>query len=204
MPRTHADGRPKGKCTAYAFFVQNCREEHKRSYPDQSVVFTEFTRRCADRWKQMNDSDKKRFQDMADRDKKRYELEMQDYVPPKGSPIRTGKGSRGGKGSRHKDPNQPKRALSAFFWFCGDHRATIKARNPNYGIGDVAKELGKMWATIDPNSKQHYVGLAQKDKQRYDQEMAMYKNRQPVSQPIAYGHDDEDDDMEDEDDEDDE
>ena len=79
----------------------------------------------------MSEMEKKRFQDMADRDKKRFEHEMQDYTPPKGS--KDGKRRRKGK----KDPNAPKRSLSAFFWFCNDERARVKGQNPEYGIGDV-------------------------------------------------------------------
>jgi HMG-box domain len=37
--------------TAYAFFVQTCREEHKKKHPEESVVFAEFSKKCAERWK---------------------------------------------------------------------------------------------------------------------------------------------------------
>ena len=65
------DGRPKGKMTAYAFFVQTCREAHKRIHPDENVVFAEFGKKCADRWKTMSDKEKKRFNQMAEDDKAR-------------------------------------------------------------------------------------------------------------------------------------
>lgn len=82
----------------------------------------------------MSEAEKKRFQDMADRDKKRFEHEMKGYSPPKGE-----KGKRRRKGK--KDPNAPKRSLSAFFWFCNDERQKVKNMNPEYGIGDVAKGI---------------------------------------------------------------
>ena len=31
------DNKPRGKMTAYAFFVQICRDEHKRKHPDEQV-----------------------------------------------------------------------------------------------------------------------------------------------------------------------
>ena len=38
MPGMDAnDNKPKGKMTAYAFFVQICRDEHKRKHPDEQV-----------------------------------------------------------------------------------------------------------------------------------------------------------------------
>ena len=44
-------GKPRGRMTAYAFFVQTCREEHKKKHPGESVVFAEFSKKCAEKWK---------------------------------------------------------------------------------------------------------------------------------------------------------
>jgi len=165
--------------TAYAFFVQTCREEHKKKHPDESVVFSEFSRKCAERWKTMSDKEKKRFQEMADRDKKRYEQEMQDYVPAKGE-----KG-RGKKRRQTKDPNAPKRSLSAFFWFCNDERPKVKGMNPEYGVGEIAKELGRLWSEADQEMKRKYEAMAERDKARYEREMAAYKKRGSGPAPVA-------------------
>lgn len=52
MPRAKiVDTKPRGRMSAYAFFVQSCREEHKKKHPDENVVFSEFSRKCAERWK---------------------------------------------------------------------------------------------------------------------------------------------------------
>ena len=45
------DGKPKGRMSSYAFFVQTCREEHKKKHPGENVVFAEFTKKCAEKWK---------------------------------------------------------------------------------------------------------------------------------------------------------
>lgn len=37
--------------TAYAFFVQTCREEHKKKFPGEQIVFAEFSKKCAEKWK---------------------------------------------------------------------------------------------------------------------------------------------------------
>ena len=44
-------GKPKGRMSSYAFFVQTCREEHKKKHPGENVVFAEFTKKCAEKWK---------------------------------------------------------------------------------------------------------------------------------------------------------
>ncbi|XP_036318505.1 high mobility group protein DSP1-like [Rhagoletis pomonella] len=175
-----ADAKPRGRMTAYAFFVQTCREEHKKKHPDETVIFAEFSRKCAERWKTMVDKEKKRFHEMAEKDKARYEMEMSNYVPPKGTVV-----GRGKKRKMIKDPNAPKRSLSAFFWFCNDERNKVKAANPEYGVGDIAKELGRKWSDVDPEVKQKYELMAEKDKARYEREMTEYKTsgKIPMSAP---------------------
>lgn len=44
-------GRPKGKMTSYAFFVTTCRDEHKKKHPGTPVNFSEFSKKCSERWK---------------------------------------------------------------------------------------------------------------------------------------------------------
>lgn len=43
--------KPRGKMSSYAYFVQTCREEHKKKHPDTSVIFAEFSRKCSERWR---------------------------------------------------------------------------------------------------------------------------------------------------------
>lgn len=57
---------------------------------------------------------------------------------------------------------------SAFFWFSNDERGKVKAQNPEYGVGDIAKELGRRWADADPEARAKYEALADKDKSRYE------------------------------------
>ncbi|XP_037086834.1 high mobility group protein DSP1-like [Pollicipes pollicipes] len=189
MPRAKAD-KPRGRMSSYAYFVQTCREEHRKKHPDEAIAFAAFSKKCSDRWKVMSEKEKKRFVDMADKDKHRFDDEMRTYVPPLGG-AKTGK-----SGRRKKDPNAPKRALSAFFCFCNDERPAIRAAHPDYTVGDVAKELGRMWGECDEAGKKKYVALAEKDKERYAREMAIYKNGGRAA-PAAEDFDDEEEDEDD-------
>jgi len=199
------EGKPKGRMSAYAYFVQTCREEHKKKHPSENVVFAEFSRKCADRWKTMSDKEKGRFHSMAEKDKKRYEGEMANWKPPKGETGRGGK-----KKKRYKDPNAPKRALSAFFWFCNDERPRVKVVLPDSSVGDVAKELGRRWNDCTEDQKSKYEALAAKDKARYEKEMGAYKKKgggapaKPAAKPKAKAAAVEDESEEEEEDDDDE
>uniref|UniRef100_A0A2K5USK5 HMG box domain-containing protein n=1 Tax=Macaca fascicularis TaxID=9541 RepID=A0A2K5USK5_MACFA len=151
--------KPRGKMSSYAFFVQTCREEHKKKHPDASVNFSEFSKKCSERWKTMSAKEKGKFEDMAKADKARYEREMKTYIPPKGETKK-----------KFKDPNAPKRPPSAFFLFCSEYRPKIKGEHPGLSIGDVAKKLGEMWNNTAADDKQPYEKKAAKLKEKYEKQ----------------------------------
>ena len=51
MPPKKADTKPRGRTSAYAFFVSTCREEHKKRHPEENVNFAAFSKKCSERWK---------------------------------------------------------------------------------------------------------------------------------------------------------
>ncbi|EDR09427.1 uncharacterized protein LACBIDRAFT_184303 [Laccaria bicolor S238N-H82] len=73
-----------------------------------------------------------------------------------------------------KDPNKPKRALSAYMFFSQDWRDRIKAENPDAGFGEVGKLLGAKWKELDEEEKKPYVEQASKDKTRAEEAKAAY------------------------------
>ncbi|CAG0915367.1 unnamed protein product [Notodromas monacha] len=194
MPRAAKDDKPKGRMTAYAFFLQACRNEQKKKNPEATVVFTEFTKKCSEQWKKMSEKEKARFQKLAAADKDRYNSEMKNA--PKGTAKR-------GKKAK-KDPNAPKRSMSAFFWFCDEERPKVRKENPGWPVGEVAKELGRRWATVTASDKVRFQKMADKDKDRYGKEMASFKKGgKPAKAPAHIDEDDEEEEEEDEGEEDD-
>ncbi|CAL8327815.1 unnamed protein product [Lota lota] len=190
--------KPKGKMSAYAYFIKTCREEHEKKSPEVPVNFTMFSKKCSERWKTISSKEKGKFEDMARQDKVRFEQEMQHFAP-------------GRKKGQKKDPNAPKRPPSGFFIFCADHRPKIKAVNPSLGIGDVAKKLGEQWNNLTDANKQPYLQKANKLKDKYQKDVADYKSKGKVGggaslvqQHTMMNNEDEDDEDEDEDDDDDE
>merc|ERR1711972_361820 len=77
--------------------------------------------------------------------------------------------------SKKKDPNAPKRPLSAYFFFMGEKRPEVTAANPEYKIGDIGKALGQMWRELDASAKAPYEKKAEAAKKKYSEEMAAYK-----------------------------
>ncbi|XP_052890833.1 high mobility group protein DSP1-like [Anopheles moucheti] len=162
--------KPRGPITAYAYFVQAWYKELRNKQPAQLVYLTELSRNCADCWKTMLDNDKQVFRDMAAKDKVRYALEMQSYVATPDAVPRPRKQRR-----KFKDPNAPKRPITPYLRFCHDERGKVKALNPEYGLGDIMKVLGRKWTGMDAEEKQKYVKMCEMDWQKYHQELAAYK-----------------------------
>merc|ERR1712088_113168 len=84
-----------------------------------------------------------------------------------------------------KDPNAPKKPLSAYFLFSQDERLKVKAENPEYSITEVAKELGRRWASIDPALKSQYEQRYQESRRQYEQAMTAYKPQKKKKDPNA-------------------
>lgn len=193
--------KPRERMSAYAFFVQTCRTEHKKLHPDENVELSEFSRQCSERWKTMSEEEKKKFFDLADQDKIRFNAQMQDYTPPGGR-----RGRRSRRSKPPKDPNKPKRALSAFFFYANDERAKVRAANPDFSVGEVAKELGRQWNELVEGDKLKYEKLAEEDRARYDREMTAYraggappkKMKATNGHPVVISRNDHDDDNEEE------
>jgi len=191
MPRVKAsedNAKPKGKMTAYAFFVQTCRDEHKKLHPDENVQFTEFSRQCSERWKTMSEKEKGKFHEMAEEDKVRHAKEMANYTPPPGETKgRRARRPRGMK--KEKDPNKPKRALSAFFYYANEERPKVRASNPDFSVGEVAKELGRQWNELSATEKAPFEKSAADDRARYDEAMKSYKaGESPAKKAKTNGH----------------
>ncbi|CCD22684.1 high-mobility group nucleosome-binding protein NDAI_0A05290 [Naumovozyma dairenensis CBS 421] len=75
---------------------------------------------------------------------------------------------------RKKDPNAPKRGLSAYMFFANDNRDIVKAENPNITFGQIGKVLGAKWKELNDEEKQPYQDKADADKKRYESEKELY------------------------------
>lgn len=79
-------------------------------------------------------------------------------------------------GKRKKDPNAPKRGLSAYMFFANDNRDTVREENPGITFGQVGKVLGEKWKALSSKQREPYETKAKADKQRYEDEKASYNN----------------------------
>ena len=79
---------------------------------------------------------------------------------------------------KRKDENAPKRAKSAFLFYCDEMRpkliSKVRAKKQPVRIGNIAKELGVMWGKLSDAKKKKYTEMNTKDKTRYIVAMEKY------------------------------
>jgi len=96
---------------------------------------------------------------------------------PKEVKARKAKSKVEGKRKKGKDPNAPKRGLSAYMFFANDNRDKVREDNPGIKFGEVGKMLGEKWKELTTKDKEPYDKKAKEDKERYEREKAEYANK---------------------------
>ncbi|KAF2843422.1 hypothetical protein M501DRAFT_994342 [Patellaria atrata CBS 101060] len=79
-------------------------------------------------------------------------------------------------GKKKKDPNAPKRGLSAYMFFANEQREKVREDNPGIKFGEVGKILGEKWKALSEKQRQPYESKAAADKKRYEEEKVAYAN----------------------------
>jgi hypothetical protein len=80
-----------------------------------------------------------------------------------------------------KDPNKPKRAGTAYLFYCNAKRPALMVELKNKGqkinVGQLQQKLGKSWKTLTDSAKKPFLELAAKDSLRYKQQMEEYSSK---------------------------
>lgn len=162
--------RPKRAMSAYTFYMQQMHAIIRAKNPGMSM--TEVTRNVGQQWTAMADADKVSYVNMAQKDKARHDAEMVNYVPP--PPQLIEKGRKGGKLRFKKDPNAPKRPLTAYLIFTNEKRPALSANNSGLKLSEIAKKIGLMWGAMSDHDKLPYQNQQAVLKAKYDREKAQY------------------------------
>tara|TARA_B100001094_G_C18189482_1_gene806138 strand:- start:4379 stop:4810 length:432 start_codon:yes stop_codon:yes gene_type:complete len=105
---------------------------------------------------------------------KNYSLE-EDYDILEGNLINSNL-SKGGKRKKDKDPNKPKKPLSAYMFFTQDYRDVVKKENPEATLGQISKMLGGIWSELESDDKLPFEQKAKDAKIEYKKSIENYNN----------------------------
>jgi hypothetical protein len=176
---------PKRGCSSYIFFCNDKRAEVKDANPDMKG--TEVTKELGRIWREeTSDKQKKKYSKQATADKERYLEEMKNYTPSaEWLTEAEASDSEGGKTKRKKSKRKPgpKRARSAYIFFCTEMRSKVKEDNDDMDAKEVTAELGRLWREEykdDKDLSKKFNKMAKKDKERFEQEKAEWVDPEPA------------------------
>lgn len=132
------------------------------------IATTEVAKMVSRAWKAMDENEREKWEEMARRDKARFLLEKQMYKGPWKIPISA-------KGNR--DPNAPKRPMSAFLSYSNKKRGAMKRLHPNISNSDISRLLSKMWKEAPQEERKTYIETEFKLRQAYKKKMAEFKKK---------------------------
>ena len=98
-------------------------------------------------FKSLSKKERAYWDEEARQDKVRFLQEKASYTGPWKLPKRRAK----------KDPDAPKRPMSAFLKFSQTRRKTVKEENPDISNTDVSRLLGEIWRNASDAEKAPYV-----------------------------------------------
>ncbi|XP_047310113.1 FACT complex subunit SSRP1 isoform X1 [Impatiens glandulifera] len=78
------------------------------------------------------------------------------------------------KSSKKKDPNAPKKAMSAYLYFSQSQRESIKKTQPGISFGEIGRVVGDRWKGMSAEEKEPFEAKALTDKKRYKDEISGY------------------------------
>ena len=80
------------------------------------------------------------------------------------------------KSKKQKDPNRPKRPLTAFMCYSGKRRSEIRVAQPTMSMIEISKVIGDEWRNLSDSAKRPFhekAGVAHEayriEKEKYDQ-----------------------------------
>jgi len=76
-----------------------------------------------------------------------------------------------------KDPNMPKRPMSAYFLWMNENRERIKEEYGCDGVAEVSKKAGEIWKEMGEGERAEWEEKQREAKEKYEEEMKEYNRK---------------------------
>lgn len=160
---------PKRFKSAFIFFSiakhPEIREQKKYEKKTDNAA-PNVAKLVSEAWRNLPQSEREVWIKMAEDDKKRYEVERAMYTGPWKVPAPK---------RAKKNPDAPKRPMSAFLAYSKDMRSQAKKENAHLSNTEVSRLLATMWNGEKPEIKEEYK--VREAAQRGDYKLAIEKWR---------------------------
>lgn len=159
--------KPKAPLSSYMRFVSEKRASIREEHPDAGIG--EIAKVAGAMWREVSDEDKSGYEQAYLEERKEYNIIMESYVAPPGCiQLKRSK-------SKNKDPNAPKKPMTAYFLWMNQNRDRIKKENPDATLGEVSKIAGTEWKDVDADEKAELDSLYRSNVETYKKTMQNYK-----------------------------
>jgi DNA topoisomerase I len=166
---------PKRPLSAYMLFCSDRRAEITKTESSFGAV----AKKLSQLWAESNPEERKPYETKAASDKVDYEERKRAWEEEcmnggsssnKSGATKSRMEPNGTKRRLSVSSGDPKRPKSAYLFFCEEQRPLLTAREQSQQrtLGDIAKELGKLWS--ETTNRSLYESLAAADKERYNKE----------------------------------
>ncbi|PWN48317.1 hypothetical protein IE53DRAFT_370728 [Violaceomyces palustris] len=172
---------PKQAPSAWQIFFTEELQKIKSKSPEERLNVAHVAKAAGQRYAALPESKKEEFQRRSQEAKEQWERDMQEWkskLTPEDikqeNMFRTAqrKAGKSRKGNL-KDPNAPKKPLSAYFLFLRAIRADAKMTQEVFeGEQETTKQsvlAAAKWRSLSETEKQPYLDKAEQDKTRYEQ-----------------------------------
>lgn len=108
--------------------------------------------------KKLSDEEQQVYKDKNTELMEKWKEEMENYTPSAeyAATAKTIANQKSATKKATKDPNAPKKPMTAFFAFMGDERENIQKDNPGIAHTEIAKKGGEMWKALSADEKKNY------------------------------------------------
>jgi len=120
-------------------------------------------------WKELSTEERDKWDEMARKDKLRFEVEKSLYTGPWKVPA---------KKRSQRDPNAPKRPMSAFLAYSHSKRAEVKAENPGMNNAEISRLLSQIWKDAPEEEKKEHIEKEYELRQKYLSEIKVWRENQ--------------------------
>eukprot|EP00586_Coscinodiscus_wailesii_P004845 CAMPEP_0172485618 /NCGR_PEP_ID=MMETSP1066-20121228/13713_1 /TAXON_ID=671091 /ORGANISM="Coscinodiscus wailesii, Strain CCMP2513" /LENGTH=414 /DNA_ID=CAMNT_0013250981 /DNA_START=563 /DNA_END=1807 /DNA_ORIENTATION=+ len=161
---------PKRFKSAYMFFSTKKHPEiRKKLEAGKGKDVTNVAKFVSEEWRKMIPEERAVWEKLAADDKQRYEVEKAMYTGP--WKIRACKRTK-------KDPDAPKRPMSAFLAYAKANRSQAKLENAHLSNTQLTKFLADKWKVESKEDRHIYIEQEQKEREVYKMAISEWRSAQ--------------------------
>lgn len=146
---------PKRPKSPYICFCSEMRAKVLKNEPE--IGNKNIMTRLGELWRALSEDEKHKWDEISTEDKTRYQTELEQF-----------------RKDHPEEIKKPliKKPLTSYVIYCNEKRSEITKKFPGLGPKVIMSKLGESWKSETDDSKNKWVKLAEKEKERYKKQIS--------------------------------